>query len=304
MSAANLDPGFLRGSYVPLVTPFTARGDVDEETYASLVEYQVAKRSDGVVVTGTSGEPSLLTIDERARLIEVAVKTAAGRVGVVAATGGQTLPETLELTRRAELAGADVVLVVTPYYVKPPQRGLVEYFTTVASSVGLPVLIYNIPGRAGVSMTVDSIAEVAEGVGNLVGVKHASNDLGFATDLLVRLGREFRLFCGLEELSFPMLAIGAAGLMNAVGNIAPGRIARLCAAVVAGDLDQARELHFELFELNQAVFWDTNPIPIKYLMVKLGLIPGNNHRLPMSPAPAQLRQRLDDLLGRLTWLPE
>ena len=304
MSAANLDRAFLRGSYVPLVTPFTDSGDVNEEVYASLVEHQVANGSSGVVVTGTSGEPSLLTIDERARLIEIAVKAAAGRVGVVAGTGGQTLPETLELTRRAERAGANAVLVVTPYYVKPPQRGLVDYFTTVASSVGLPVLIYNIPGRAGVSMTVDSIAEVAEGVGNLVGVKHASNDLGFATDLLVRLGREFRLFCGLEELSFPMLAIGAAGLMNAVGNIAPGRIARLCAAVLAGELDQARELHFELFELNQAVFWDTNPIPVKYLMVKLGLLPGNNHRPPMSPAPAQLRQRLDDLLGRLTWLPE
>jgi 4-hydroxy-tetrahydrodipicolinate synthase len=304
VSAANLDPGFLRGSYVPLVTPFTPSGDVDEEVYASLVERQIAQRSAGVVVTGTSGEPSLLTMEERARLIEVAVKTAGGRVGVVAATGGQALPETLELTRRAERAGADAALVVTPYYVKPPQRGLVEYFTTVASSVGLPVLIYHIPGRAGVPMTVDSIAEVAEGVDNLVGVKHASNDLGFATDLLVRLGRDFRLFCGLEELSFPMLAIGAAGLMNAVGNIAPGRVAQLCAAVFAGELDQARELHFELFELNQAVFWDTNPIPIKYLMAKLGLLAGNNHRLPMSPAAAQLRQRLDDLLGRLNWLPE
>jgi 4-hydroxy-tetrahydrodipicolinate synthase len=289
---------------VPLVTPFTPSGEVDEESYAGLVEVQVSKGSAGVVVTGTSGEPSLLTTEERARLIQLAVKAAAGRIGVVAATGAQTLPETLELTRRAEQAGADALLVVTPYYVKPPQRGLVAYFTAVANSAGLPVLIYHIPGRAAVSMTVDAVAQVAEAAGNLVGLKHASNDLGFATELLARLGRDFRLFCGLEELSFPMLAVGAAGLMNAVGNVAPGRVARLCEAVSAGQLAQARDLHFELFELNQAVFWETNPIPIKYLMARLGLLASDSHRPPMSPATAQLRQRLDDLLGRLDWLPE
>jgi 4-hydroxy-tetrahydrodipicolinate synthase len=304
MTAADLDPAFLRGSYVPLVTPFTSSGEVDEQTYAGLVELQVSKGSAGVVVTGTSGEPSLLTTEERARLTQVAVKAAAGRIGVVAATGAQTLPETLELTRRAEQAGADAVLVVTPYYVQPPQRGLVEHFTAVASAVGLPVLIYHIPGRAAVSMTVDSVAQVAETAGNLVGLKHASSNLGYATELLARLGGDFRLFCGLEELSFPMLAVGASGLMNAVGNIAPARVARMCAAVFAGELGQARELHFELFELNQAIFWDTNPIPIKYLMARLGLLAGNTHRLPMSPAAPELRQRLDDLLGRLTWLPE
>jgi 4-hydroxy-tetrahydrodipicolinate synthase len=304
VSAADLDPGFLRGSYVPLVTPFTPSGEVDEDAYGTLVEVQAAKGSAGVVVTGTSGEPSLLTTEERTRLTQVAVKAAAGRIGVVAATGAQTLPETLELTRRAEQAGADAVMVVTPYYAQPPQRGLVEYFTAVASAVGLPVLIYHIPGRAAVSMTVDAVAQVAQAAGNLVGLKHASSNLGYATELLARLGRDFRLFCGLEELSFPMLAVGAAGLMNAVGNIAPARVSRMCAAVFAGQLEQARELHFELFELNQAVFWDTNPIPIKYLMVRLGLLASNSHRLPMSPATAELRQRLDDLLGRLTWLPE
>lgn len=300
MSIADLDPAFLRGSYVPLVTPFDRDGRIGEETYARLVDNQVAAGSAGVVVTGTSGEPSTLTVDERARLTRVAVEAAGGRIPVVAATGDQSLPATLELTRRAEQAGADAVLVVTPYYLRPPQRGLVDYFTTVAAATALPVLIYHIPGRAAISMSVDSVARVAERADNLVGIKHASADLGYVTELLASLGREFRLFCGLEDLSFPMLAIGAAGLMNAVGNVVPARVAQLCDAVAGGRLADARDLHFELFELNQAVFWDTNPIPIKYLMVKLGLLEGNHHRPPMSPATPELQGRLDDLLARLS----
>jgi 4-hydroxy-tetrahydrodipicolinate synthase len=294
----DLPPDSLRGSYVPLITPFQ-QGQVDLDVFGSLVRRQAGAGSAGVVVSGTSGEPSLLTVEERVHLYETAVDAADDELPVVAATGSQSLPETIELTRQAEKAGAAAVLVVTPYYIKPPQRGLVEYFVRVAATTNLPVLIYHIPGRSAVTFSVGALAETVRRAPNVVGVKHASNDLAWATDLLSELGPRFRLFCGLEEMSFPMLALGGAGLMNAVGNVAPVPVGRLCQAVRDGDLGRARELHFELFRLNQAVFWDTNPIPIKYLMWRLGLLPGNEHRLPMTPPTPELEARLDELLPSL-----
>ncbi len=298
-SLADLSPGLLRGSYVPLVTPFRD-AEVDLDTFARLARRQADAGSAGIVITGTSGEPSVLTVGERIRLYETAVGAAvADRLPVVAATGSQNLPETIELTRQAEKAGATAVLVVTPYYIRPPQRGLIEYFVEVAACTDLPVLIYHIPNRSAVAMSVAAVVEAVRRAPNIVGVKHASTDLAWATDLLNELGPEFRLFCGIEEMSFPMLAIGAAGLMNAAANVAPVPIVQLYQAVADGDLAAARALHFTLFTLNQAVFWDTNPIPIKYLMKRLGLLPGNEHRLPMLPATAELESRLDALVPQL-----
>lgn len=292
-----LQSDFLRGSYVPLVTPLTG-GTVDHTTYAQLVERQVTAGSHGVVVNGTTAEPSTLTAAERTALVETAVTTAAGRIPIVAATGSQSLDETITLTRDAERIGADAVLVVTPYYIRPPQRGLVEYYAQVGDATQLPILIYHIPGRAGVSMELDTVQRIVDRVPHLVGMKHAQNDLGYVTALLGLMGPEFRVFVGLEELSFPLLAIGAAGLMNAVGNIAPERVAALCDAVARSDLAEARRLHYELDELNRAVFWDTNPIPIKYLMKRLGVLAANEHRLPMAPAQPELEARLDALAER------
>ncbi len=292
-----LDKGFLRGSYPPIVTPFR-NGDVDYDTYAELIEFQISEGTHGIVVNGTTSEPSALTLDERNRLVEVAVETVRGRVPVVAATGSQSHAETIALVAAAEKAGADAQLIVTPYYVKPPQRGLVEYYLDLGRRTGLPMLIYHIPGRTAVSVDLDTLERVAEKVPHFVGIKHAVNDLGFVTQMLGRFGFEFRVFVGLEELSFPMLAIGACGVMNAVANIAPRRVAELCELVQAGDLGGARKLHFELFEFNLAVFFDTNPIPMKYMMKRLGLLPRNEHRLPMVPATPELERKLDEVLQR------
>lgn len=288
----------LRGSYPPLVTPFR-EGRIDLDTFAALVDRQARLGSHGIVVTGTTGEPSSLTIAERAELLRVAVRTAAGRVPVVAATGSQSYAETLELTTQAEKAGADAVLVVTPYYIRPPQAGLIEYFVDIGRKTSLPFLIYHIPGRAAVSMTPESVARIADRLPTLAGVKHAVNDLEFVTDVLARCGRDFRIFCGLEALSLPMLAVGAAGVMNAVGNLSPERVAALCTAVSAGNLAGARRLHDELFELNQAIFLDTNPIPLKYMMMRLGLLATPEVRLPLVPIEdAPRRTKLDDVLRR------
>lgn len=292
-----LDHNFLRGSYTPVITPFR-NGKVDLDKYAELVERQAREGSHGVVVTGTTAEPSSLTTDERADLVKVAVDTIGKRFPVVAATGSQSFAETVEITASAERAGADALLVVTPYYIKPPQAGLIEYFVEIGKRTELPLMIYHIPGRAAVSITSATVAKIAERLPNLVGVKHAANDLEFVTETLVRLGPDFRIFCGLEALSVPMLVIGAAGLMNAVGNLIPGRVAAMCDAVERGDLAEARRLHFKLFELNQSIFLETNPIPLKYMMARMGLLETPEVRLPLVAMDSDRGKILDGVLRR------
>jgi 4-hydroxy-tetrahydrodipicolinate synthase len=287
----------IRGSIPPVVTPIR-NGDVDYETYASLIEYQVTKGSHGVLINGTTSEPSTLTTDERNRLVDVAIETVAGRVPVVAATGSQSLLETEVLTAHAVNAGVDALLIVTPYYIRPPQRGLIEYYLEVASQHETPWMIYHIPGRTAINVTLDSLKELREKSNTFIGMKHAVNDLGFVTECFEALGNDFKVFVGLEELSFPMMTIGACGLMNAVGNLRPDILVEMVEAVWNSDLPKGRDLHQRLLEINQSVFYDTNPIPMKYMMKKMGLMPTNEHRLPMVPATPELESRLDKVLLR------
>jgi len=287
----------LKGSIPPLVTPFRERR-VDYDAYARLVALQIERGSHGVLVNGTTAEPSTLTVDERNRLVEVAVEVAEHRIPVVAATGSQSLAETIELTEHAAKAGVDALLIVTPYYLRPPQRGLVAYYLELARICDLPWMVYHIPGRTAVSVSLDTLKELRASSPHFVGMKHAVNDLGFVSECLNTLGPDFKVFVGLEELSFPMMAVGACGLMNAVGNLEPRVLADLCEAIWRSDLPRARALHQRLFEINQAVFFDTNPIPVKYMMRRLGLLATNEHRLPMVPATPELERRLDDVLQR------
>jgi 4-hydroxy-tetrahydrodipicolinate synthase len=291
------DLSWLKGSFPPLITPLRD-GRIDFDAYASLIERQIAAGTHGLLVNGTTGEPSTLTVAERNELVAVAVKTAKGRIPVMAATGSQSLAETLELSAFAERAGADAQLVVTPYYIKPPQRGLERFFTEVFSKLDSPALVYHIPGRAAVSMEVETFRNIKAKCANLVGLKHASQDLAFVTDLFAALGRDFRVFVGLEELCLPMMAVGAQGMMNAVANLDPKRVAALYDAVASGNLARAQELHFALFELSKAIFFDTNPIPLKYMMKRVGVLANNEHRLPMAPAGEALERRLDLVLEK------
>ncbi len=287
----------LRGSIPPLITPFRD-AEIDYDAYARMVDAQIGEGSHGILVNGTSAEPSTLSADERNRLVSLAIEVADGRVPVVAATGSQSLHESALLTQHAAAAGADALLIVTPYYIRPPQRGLVRYYLELMAGIDTPWMVYHIPGRTAVNVTLETLRELRERSPNFVGMKHAVNDLGFVTECLTTLGHDFKIFVGLEELSFPMLAVGACGLMNAVGNLRPGPLAELCNAMERGDLARARALHEALLEINQAVFFDTNPIPIKYMMMRLGLIPKNEHRLPMAPASAEVAARLDAVLER------
>ena len=287
----------LKGSIPPLITPFR-NGKVDHDAYAGLVEFQVKNGSHGILVNGTTSEPSTLTVVERNRTSDVAIEAARGKVPIVAATGSQSFAETELLTKHAEAAGADALLIVTPYYIRPPQRGLVKYYVEMGQRTTLPWMLYHIPGRAAVSVTLATVLEISRKSPNFVGMKHAVDDLGFVSTCLDALGMEFRIFVGLEDLSYPMMAVGACGLMNAVGNLQPRKLARMCEAIWKGDLKRAQKLHYELFEINQAVFYDTNPIAIKYMMKRLAIMPKNEHRLPMMPATKKLEKRLDGVLKR------
>lgn len=298
-----VQPDLLKGSIPPLVTPLRD-GEVDYEAYAQLVAFQIKNGSHGILVNGTTAEPSTLSVEERNRLVEIAVQVAAKRIPVVAATGAQSLRETRQLTEHAARAGADSLLIVTPYYIRPPQRGLVAYYLELASISNLPWMVYHIPGRTAVNVTIDTLKELRAKSPNFVGMKHAVNDLGFVSECVSALGKDFKIFVGLEELSFPMMAVGACGLMNAVGNLQPRILADLCDAIWRSDLRRAQTLHHQLFEINQAVFFDTNPIPMKYMMKRLGILPANEHRLPMVPATAELERRLDGVLKRAGLLKE
>ncbi len=290
------DLDWLKGSAPPIITPFR-NGEVDLDAYAGLVEFQIGHGSHCILVNGTTAEPSTMTIAERNRTVDTAIGIAKGKVPVVAATGSQSLAETKELTRHAVDAGADALLIVTPYYIRPPQRGIIEYYLDVTKDHDTPWMIYHIPGRAAVSVTLDTVRELKDRSPGFVGMKHAVNDLGFVTECIDAIP-DFRVFVGLEELSYPMLCIGAAGLMNAVGNLRPDLLSQMCEAAWAGDMKTGRDLHQRLLELNQSVFFDTNPIPIKYMMKRMGLMPANEHRLPMMPATPELEKRLDGVLER------
>jgi len=287
----------LKGSIPPLATPFR-NGEVDYDAYARIVEFHIENGSHGLLVNGTTAEPATLTLDERNRLVDVAVTVASNRVPVVAATGSQSLAETQALTEHAAKAGADALLIVTPYYTRPPQRGLVRYYLELARISDLPWMVYHIPRRTAVTVTIETLKELREQSRTFVGMKHAVNDLDFASECLGMLGRDFKIFVGLEELSFPMMAVGACGIMNAAANVYPKALSEMCEAIWSGNLAIAQSLHHKLFDLNRSVQFDTNPIPVKYMMKRLGLLANNEHRLPMAPALPELEKRLDDVLLR------
>ena len=285
----------IRGSIPPIITPFV-NGEVDYKTYASLIEHQIKNGSHGILVNGTTAEPSTLTLDERNKLINIAVEVANGKIPVIAGTGSQSIIETKILTNHAVEAGVDSLLIVTPYYIKPPQRGLIEYYLELTEKIDIPWMIYHIPGRTAVNVTLETMKILSDKSVNFVGMKHAVNDLGFVTECLSAFGPDFNILVGLEELSFPMLSIGACGLMNAVGNLRPNILSEMCEAVWNKNNERGLELHHQLLEINQAVFYDTNPIPIKYMMKKLGIMKNNEHRLPMMSATVELEKRLDIVL--------
>lgn len=284
----------IRGSIVPIVTPFQD-GELDLDGLVRLIDWQIESGSHGISVTGTTGEPAALTLAERKLGIKTAREAVAGRVPFVPGTGSTNHEETLELSRYAQTMGADALLVITPAYCRPSQSGLFDHFNAVAQQVDLPVILYNIPGRTAVNLEIDTVARLKETNDNIIGVKESNKDFEHINRLLHRMGRDFLVYSGIELLCFPILAIGGAGYVSATGNLLPAKVAQLYNLAAAGEWEAARELHFELLPLNDAVFLEINPVPVKTALGLMGMI-SPEVRLPLSPLSAENLQKLRDIL--------
>jgi len=287
----------LKGSIVPLVTPFDEHDEFDEKALRRLIDWQIESGTHAISVEGTTGEPSALSLEEREEIFSVTVNAVRGRCPVVAGTGTNNLRETLRLTKSAESAGVDAALVIVPYYNRPTQEGLLDYFGRVAQSTALPIIVYNIPGRTATNLEPATLKRLREKFRNIVGVKEANKDFDQASKVLSECGRDFLLYSGIESLCFPMLAIGGSGHVSATANILPREVADLYNLAARGDWEKARDLHFHLLPINEALFWETNPIPLKAAMGMMGNITPSL-RSPLYPLSDEKKAKLKDVLKK------
>ncbi|MET3695791.1 4-hydroxy-tetrahydrodipicolinate synthase [Bacillus oleivorans] len=292
----------LRGSIAPIVTPFYEDFTLDLDSLENLINWHIESGSHGVSVTGTTGEPSSLTVDERVRVMERALKAVNRRVPFVPGTGSTNHEETLYLTKKAEEMGVDAALVIVPYYNKPSQHALYKHFKAVADSVSIPIIVYNIPGRTGTNLEVKTLARLAEDCPNIIGVKESNKDFEHVNRVLLHCGRNFNLYSGIELLCYPMLAIGGAGSISATANIVPDKVAEIHNAWFDGDHQKALELHYELMPLNDVLFRDTNPAPVKAALGMLGKIKPVL-RLPMDLPAKEIQTEVREVLSRYVEVP-
>lgn len=285
----------LRGAYCPLVVPFK-NGQIDYGTYESLVERQISQGTHGLLVNATSGEPTMLTAQERGDLAEFVVKISKGRLPVCAGTASESFEQTALLVERFDKIDVDSIVIVTPFYSAPPQRGVLEYFTKLGARTEKPLLAYHIPGRAAFRLEIDTLAAIKERVPHFVGLKNTDADMEFVTGAIAKLGRDFRIFAGSELPALPTLAVGGSGLMITASNVAPKLVAQLYDAIAARDIARATEVNLKLYPLFRGVAFESSPIPIKYMLKRLGVLKANEHRLPLVPASAETEQRLDRVL--------
>ena len=253
-----------KGSMTALLTPFQPDGRVDEGAFKALVEWQIEEGSHGLVPVGTTGESPTLDHDEHERVIDLCIKVAGGRVPVIAGTGSNSTAEAVSLTRHAKQAGADAALIVTPYYNKPHQGGLYDYFKTIADSVDIPIILYNVPARTSVDLAVDTIARLAKSCPNIVGVKDATADLTRPLATREACGPGFCQLSGEDATVLALLVNGGVGCISVTANVAPRLCAEMHNAWQRGDLETAREINQRLFPLHQALFLETSPAPVKF----------------------------------------
>jgi 4-hydroxy-tetrahydrodipicolinate synthase len=284
------------GVSTALITPFRD-GAVDESALAELVEYQIAAGVDGLVPCGSTGESATMSHAEHVRVIELVVAGSRGRVPVIAGTGSNNTREAVELTRHAKEAGADGALLISPYYNKPTQQGIVEHYAEIARATDFPLVVYNIPGRTASNMLPATIAQLAE-IPQVVGVKEACGDLGQISEVIVRCPDDFAVLSGDDALTLPLIAVGGKGVISTSSNVAPAEMVELVRAAIGGDLARARAVHQRLLPLFDALFCETNPIPVKAALAVAGRV-GGEIRLPLTEITAPNRERLTLVMKEL-----
>jgi len=282
-----------KGSMVAIVTPFK-NGKVDEKALGDLIEFQIKNGTDVIVPCGTTGESATLSHEEHHRVVEFTVKTVNKRVPVVAGAGSNSTSETIDLANYAKKAGADGVLLITPYYNKPTQEGLFLHFKKVTESVDIPVILYNVPGRTSVNMLPSTVARL-RAIKNIVGIKEATGDLKQISELIRLCGRDFDVISGDDFTTLPMLAIGGAGAISVTTNIVPGDAAAMFDAFFAGKMEEALKYHYKMEPLHSFMFIETNPIPVKTSLAFMGRI-AEEFRLPLCPMADANKDKLKKAL--------
>ncbi len=283
-----------QGSMVAMVTPMRADGSVDEAALERLVEFHVEHGTDAIVAVGTTGESATLDHQEHCHVMRRVVEIAAGRTTVMGGCGANSTWEAEKLTRCALEAGCEAALLVTPYYNKPTQEGLFQHFSYLANAVPIPQILYNVPGRTGCDLlpeTVDRLADIA----NIVGIKEASGSLERAEEIIARCGDRIDVYCGEDARNLAIMNAGAKGCVSVTANVAPGLMHQMCAAVLAGDSTQAEALDARLAALHNALFVESNPIPVKWALMEMGLI-GAGLRLPLTPLSEQYHETVRQAL--------
>ncbi len=284
------------GIFTALLTPFRD-GSVDEPALRELVERQVAAGLDGLVPCGSTGESATLSHAEHCRVVELTIEAAQGRVQVIAGTGSNNTQESIELTAHAKRAGADGALLISPYYNKPTQEGLVAHYAEIARQTDFPLLAYNIPGRTASNILPSTMARLAE-IEQVVGVKEACGDIVQISEVVAACPPEFSVLSGDDAMTLPLMAVGGKGLIATSSNVAPAPMLALVRAAAAGEFSRARELHYELLPLFDVLFCETNPIPVKTAVAMLGLC-DDELRLPLTPLTQANRERLQGVLKEL-----
>ena len=259
-----------KGAIVAIVTPFK-KGKVDEEALRELIEFQIANGTDGIVPCGMTGESPVLSHEEHDRVIEITVEAVKKRVPVIAGTGSNSTEEALRLTKHAHECGADGALMVAPYYNRPTQEGLYQHYKYIAESVPIPIIVYNIPGRTGVNITPETMARLSR-VKNIVGTKEAAGSLRQMQDVITLCGPDFVVLSGDDWFTYPLMQLGGHGIISVISNIAPADMAALVDAFFAGDLKKAKELHYKMTPMIDALFIETNPAPVKAALHLMGKI--------------------------------
>ena len=286
----------LSGSLVAIVTPMQEGGALDFPALSRLIDFHVSNGTAGIVIVGTTGESPTVNVDEHCQLIKAAVEYTAGRVAVIAGTGGNSTLEAIELTRFAKSVGASACLSVVPYYNKPTQDGMYRHFRTIAEAVDLPVILYNVPSRTVADLTTETVLRLAE-VPGIAGIKDATSDLVRLVDLTNRLpaSREFSLYSGNDDTALPFMLLGGHGVISVTANVAPRAVSEVCAAVRANDIVTARRKNARLMSLHTRLFVETNPIPVKWALSEMGLI-HNELRLPLTPLSPRFHEALRAVL--------
>jgi 4-hydroxy-tetrahydrodipicolinate synthase len=285
-----------QGSFTALITPFK-HGKIDEKAFQSHVEWQIGQGTHGLVPVGTTGESPTLSHDEHKRVVELCIEVAAGRVPVIAGAGSNCTAEAVELARHAKQAGADGVLVVTPYYNKPTQEGLYLHFKAVNDCADIPILIYNIPGRSVVDMSVETMARLFK-LANIVGVKDATANMARVSQQRAALGTDFVQLSGEDATALGFMAHGGQGCISVTANVAPALCSEFQLACLGGNFKRALELQDRLMPLHDALFVESNPAPVKYAAEKLGLC-SSETRLPLAPMTQASKAKVDAALGQV-----